>query len=233
MTVALATTAGALAGPWVRAAVFRLSVPADAPERTTCPRCGFPLSPTVSCRCPSCRTRVALSCGTTEVLTAALLGSIALVAGPRPEVIAFAWLAVVCVALATIDLLVYRLPDRLTLPTYPVLAALFTAAALNAPERLFHAVLAALVLVVYYLLLALMKPGQLGLGDVKLAGLLGMALGWMGWTAVLLATVLTFVLCGLTGLALVVTRRVTLRSDLPLGPFMVYGTFVALFVTLG
>jgi leader peptidase (prepilin peptidase) / N-methyltransferase len=174
-----------------------------------------------------------MPCGVTEIASATVLGALGYAVGPRPELVAFAWLAVLCVALATIDLIVYRLPDRLTLPAYPVLAALLAGAALvnSEPGRFLRAVLAGAALAGGYLVLALIRPGHLGLGDVKLAGPLGMALGWAGWQSVLLATVLSFVLCGLLGAALLAARRVGPRTALPLGPFMVYATFVVLLVT--
>jgi leader peptidase (prepilin peptidase)/N-methyltransferase len=178
---------------------------------------------------------VALRCGATEIAAAAVLGAIACTVGPRPELVAFAWLAVLCVALATIDLIVYRLPDRLTLPAYPVLTALLAGAALMSsdPGAFLRAVLAGVALVACYLVLALISPGNLGLGDVKLAGPLGMVLGWVGWRPVLLATVLAFVLCGLVGAVLLAVRRARAGTALPLGPFMVYATFVTLLLTAG
>lgn len=233
-TAAAGAAAGLLAGPWIRAAVFRLSVPPDTPDRTACPRCGSRLRSASACRCPSCRERVALRCGATEIAAAAVLGAIAYTVGPRPELVAFAWLAVLCVALATIDLIVYRLPDRLTLPAYPVVTALLAGAALmsSEPDRFLRAVLAGIALAACYLVLALISPGNLGLGDVKLAGPLGMVLGWVGWRPVLLATVFAFVLCGLVGAVLLVARRAKAGTALPLGPFMVYATFVVLLITV-
>ncbi|MCP2243588.1 leader peptidase (prepilin peptidase) / N-methyltransferase [Lentzea aerocolonigenes] len=164
-----------------------------------------------------------------------MLGTIAGTVGPRPELIAFAWLAVLCIALATIDLIVYRLPDQLTLPAYPVIAALLAGAALlnSEPDRFLRAVLAGIALAAGYLVLALIRPGDLGLGDVKLAGPLGMVLGWAGWQSVLLGTALSFVLCGLAGAVLLAVRRADARTALPLGPFMVCATFVVLLVTPG
>lgn len=230
---AAGAAAGLLAGPWIRAAVFRLSVPPDTPDRTACPRCGSLLRSAIACRCPSCREHVALHCGVTEIASAATLGAIAYTVGPRPELVAFAWLAVLCVALATIDLIVYRLPDQLTLPAYPALTALLAGAALvnSEPGRFLRAALAGVALAAGYLVLALIRPGQLGLGDVKLAGPLGMVLGWEGWQSVLLATALSFVLCGLVGVVLLAVRRASADTALPLGPFMAYATFVVLLIT--
>ncbi|WP_030470062.1 prepilin peptidase [Lentzea aerocolonigenes] len=234
-TASAGAATGLLAGPWIRAAVFRLSVPPGAPDRTACPRCGSRLRSASACRCPSCRERVTLPCGATEIASAAVLGTIAGTVGPRPELIAFAWLAVLCIALATIDLIVYRLPDQLTLPAYPVIAALLAGAALlnSEPDRFLRAVLAGIALAAGYLVLALIRPGDLGLGDVKLAGPLGMVLGWAGWQSVLLGTALSFVLCGLAGAVLLAVRRADARTALPLGPFMVCATFVVLLVTPG
>lgn len=178
---------------------------------------------------------MALRCGVTEIASATVLGSIAYTVGPRPELVAFAWLAVLCVALATIDLIVYRLPESLTLPAYPVVAALLAGSALlsSEPGRFLRAVLAGAALAAGYLLLALIRPSDLGFGDVLLAGPLGMVLGWTGWRPVLLAGMLSFVLCGLAGAVLLALRRARADTPLPLGPFMVYATFVVLLITPG
>ncbi len=82
------------------------------------------------------------------------------------------------------------------------------------------------VLVGFYLLLA--ATGGLGLGDVRLAGLLGLYLGWLGWTSLVTGTLTGFVLAGLTGAILMVAGRATRRTRLPFGPFMILGAFVAI-----
>jgi leader peptidase (prepilin peptidase) / N-methyltransferase len=73
----------------------------------------------------------------------------------------------------------------------------------------------------------LLRPGQLGAGDLKLAGVLGLALGWLGWPAVLRGTFLAFALLSVCGLALLATRRIKLDSALPFGPFMLAGALLA------
>ena len=86
------------------------------------------------------------------------------------------------------------------------------------------------------LLVAGIGPRSLyfSLGPATVAApLLGLALGWWGLSAVLLACALPFVLSGLLGLALLVTRRVSLDSALPLGPFLVAGAFAVLLGTTG
>ncbi|MFE6558883.1 prepilin peptidase [Nocardioides sp. NPDC057767] len=239
----IGTAGGALAAPWLRVLVFRLSVRSGEPDRTRCPGCATVLvsgrlwrsllSP--SGRCPRCRSRIGPSAGVVECIAAALTGAVAGAIGPRPELLAFAFLALLAVPLAFIDVAVHRLPDRLTLRAYPILAGLLAVAALvsGEPHRLLGVLAGGAVAGLGYLALVLIRPDQLGLGDAKLAGLLGLALGWWGLSAVVLACALAFVLSGILGLALLLTRRVKLDSALPLGPFLVAGAFAVLLGTTG
>jgi leader peptidase (prepilin peptidase) / N-methyltransferase len=232
--------AGAAAGGWLRAVVFRLSVPAGEPDRTACPGCGHALlgarwwlgvlAPTG--RCPRCRGRAGAPAWVVELAAVAGTALAAGAVGPRPEALAFGFLALLGVALAAIDLAVHRLPDRLTLRAYPPLIALFAVAAVAAgtPGRLGTALAAGAVTALAYLTLVLIRPDQLGLGDVKLAGLLGIALGWFGWRAVLVGSTLAFVGCALAGLWLLATKRGKLTSAVPLGPFMVTGAVAVVLV---
>lgn len=155
---------------------------------------------------------------TTALALALVAGRI----GGRPELPAFGWLTVVGVALAFVDVAAHRLPDRLVLPAYPVvLAGLAVAAlALGRPDRLVGAVAGGAALAGGYLVLVLLRPGQLGLGDLKLGGLLGLGLGWLGWSAVLAGSLLAFLLFAGCALALLATGRATRRTALPFGPFM-------------
>ena len=64
--------------------------------------------------------------------------------------------------------------------------------------------------------------------DVKFAGLLGMGLGWLGWSELLVGGFLGFLLGGLWGLALIVSRRAGRGSSIPFGPFMYAGTILGI-----
>jgi leader peptidase (prepilin peptidase)/N-methyltransferase len=94
-----------------------------------------------------------------------------------------------------------------------------------------HALLGGLVMAAGYLLLGLARPGQLGGGDIKLAGLAGLMLGWLGWYTLLLGAALGFVLAAVASLALLAARRVTLRSAISFGPYLLAGTLVAILLT--
>jgi len=168
-----------------------------------------------------------------ELLTAAVLALLLGRFARPPEVMAFAVLGALGVALGAIDVAVQRLPDQLTLPAIPLLIALLGAAAAIEHQggALIRALLGAVALAGGFLLLALLRPGQLGGGDIKLAALAGLALGWLGWPSLIVGTTLGFVLAGLVGLAMLTMRRVTLRSQICFGPFLLGGTLIGIIAT--
>jgi leader peptidase (prepilin peptidase) / N-methyltransferase len=142
---------------------------------------------------------------------------------------AYLCLGAIGVALAFIDLDCHRLPDRLTLPAYPIGVALLAVAALAGHDG--RALLRALVCMVglfaFYYVLALVYPAGMGFGDVKLAGVLGLYLGWLGVDRVVVGTFLAFLVSAAVGLGLVLARRATMKSHLPFGPFMLLGALLA------
>jgi leader peptidase (prepilin peptidase) / N-methyltransferase len=66
------------------------------------------------------------------------------------------------------------------------------------------------------------------MGDVKLAGILGLYLGWLGWGQLIAGAFLAFLLGSLVGLALMAARRAGLKSRIPFGPFMLLGALAAI-----
>jgi leader peptidase (prepilin peptidase)/N-methyltransferase len=229
MWAAVGAVLGLMAGAALRSTVFRLSVPPGDPERTACPHCDGPVRQRLALRCGRCGrslgTPLVLELGTAAVL-ALLLGRFA----GQPDALALGFFGVLGVALAVIDIATQRLPDPLTLPAYPILIMLLVIAALASHDfaALVRALLGGLALAGAFLMLALVRPGQLGGGDIKLAGIAGLALGWLGWPTLIAGTALAFVLSALVSLALIAARRLTLRSAICFGPFLVGGTLLAM-----
>lgn len=149
-----------------------------------------------------------------------------------PLVLALLMFVVNGARLAWIDARSHLLPNRIILPWYPMALVLLGLAGALAGQwhAVLRLVLAAAALFAFYLLLHLIQPSGMGLGDVKLAGVLGMYLGYLGWEHLLLATMATFVLGALFGLLLMALRRATRKSSLAFGPFMVIGAAAALLV---
>jgi len=165
----------------------------------------------------------------THVLLAGLGGAgAAAMAQVWGELVAFALLALACALLVVIDLAVYRLPNIITGPMYPILLVALTIQAAFGGDwsRLGRAVAGGAVLAVGYLVLALLVPTGLGLGDVKLAGLLGVFLGWTGWPNLFVGTLAAFALNALVAAVLLVSRRVTRKGATAFGPWMVAGAAI-------
>jgi leader peptidase (prepilin peptidase) / N-methyltransferase len=221
--------AGLASGAVLRGAVFRLSVASGEPPRTACPGCAVPVRGWLAVRCGACGRSLGRP-AVLELSTAVVLGLVAGKFAGHPVVLAFGFLGAVGVALAAVDIAVQRLPDLLTLPAIGILAGLLGLAALAGHDAgpLIRALLGGVALGGAFLLLALARPGQLGGGDIKLAVLAGLALGWLGWPALFAGAALGFVLAGLAGLVLLALRRVTLRSHISFGPFLLGGTLLGM-----
>lgn len=141
--------------------------------------------------------------------------------------IAFLYLAVVSVALARVDLATRRLPDRIVMPGYVVGGALLSASAVlgGDPAAIVRSAVAGAALFAGYATIAFAAPRGMGFGDVKLAGLLGLYLGWLGAAQTVVGAVAGFVSGGLWALALIAGRRAARRDEIPFGPWMLLGAW--------
>ncbi|SDD87397.1 A24 family peptidase [Auraticoccus monumenti] len=149
----------------------------------------------------------------------------AVLASSRPELVVFALLAVGAALLVVVDLAVLRLPDAVVAPMYLVLGVGLASSALltGGWGDLARAALSAGLLVLVYLALALAAPSNLGLGDVKLSGVVGGFLGWLGWSELVLGGLAAFAVSAVVALVLLLLRRATRDSAFPFGPCMVLG----------
>jgi leader peptidase (prepilin peptidase)/N-methyltransferase len=166
------------------------------------------------------------------VLAAALIAAGAVRFGLSAYLPAWCYLALVSAPLAVIDGTEQRLPDRLTLPSYPAgLILLGSGAALataGGGGRFLTALAGMAAAALFYLLLALISPASIGLGDVKLAGVLGLYLGWFGIRAVFAGVLGGFVLAAVAGMVLIAARRATRKTHIPFGPFMLAGALAVI-----
>ena len=138
------------------------------------------------------------------------------------QAVVVAFFAAVLVVLAVIDIRTRRLPNRIVLPASALVLAAHVAIA---PDRTLEWTAAALGASAVLLVAALAYPGGLGMGDVKLAMLLGAALGW----GVAAALVIGFLAAALAGVAMIARNGWSARkATLPLGPFLAFGGFAVL-----
>jgi leader peptidase (prepilin peptidase)/N-methyltransferase len=180
--------------------------------------------------CADCRGPVSGRYPLVEAGTAALFVAVATKFGLSWELPAYLYLAAISIALAAIDLDVMRLPDRIVLPSYLVAPVLFAPAVIAEHSWVAAArgAISAVLLFAFFFALAVLPRGM-GFGDVKLAGLLGFYLGWLGWSSMVIGAFAGFLIGGLIGVLLVLMRRAGRKSRIPFGPAMLAGAFLAVF----
>lgn len=148
-----------------------------------------------------------------------------------PAYLLLAWLSVV---LVWIDSDVHRLPNGLTYPAYPAVLVLLAAASVVGGDRRWVGALAGMaVLLALFGLLWLVSRGQVGLGDVKWSGVVGLGLGWLGADALVVGTMATFLIGGVWAVALLLFRGASRSTPLAYGPAMCVGAFVAILSGVG
>ncbi|MCF3181264.1 prepilin peptidase [Streptomyces polychromogenes] len=241
VVIILAAAYGAAAGLGLPRAAYRLAVEPGEPWRTHCPD-GHPLQGwfgRTPCgraphggahhgRAPEAPAPDGRGGGAgwaPAVVSAAVCAGLAGAGGMRPEAGVFVAVAPVLVLLGIVDLAVHRLPDVLTLPLAALTAALLGVAALlpRAAGTWRGALLGGAALGAAYLVLFLINPAGMGLGDVKLALPLGVALGWYGWGVWAAGAFLGLLYGAVYGLAALLTSRATRGTGFAFGPFMAAG----------
>lgn len=235
---------GAAVGSFLTVVVHRVPLRQSvAGPRSHCPSCGTKVRPrhlvpiisylALRGRCASCGTPISVRYPLLEVVTALLFVAVGLWGGAtgRPEMVPVGlYLVSIGLALALIDLAVHRLPDVIVLPSYPIVAGLLVVASAISGDwwALGRAGIGAAAVFALYLLLTLIHPRGMGWGDVKLSGLLGGILGYVGWGTLVVGVFAGFLLGSLVAIGMIVMRRGTGKTALPFGPFMLLGAVVGL-----
>jgi leader peptidase (prepilin peptidase)/N-methyltransferase len=147
------------------------------------------------------------------------------------ELVAFLVLTAVSIALALIDLDTKRLPNVIVVPSLLAGVVLLGVAALVRGDipALIGAGVGGAGLFLFYFVLALVKPGGMGFGDVKLAAVLGLYLGFLGWGNLLVGAFAAFLFGGVFGLVLILIRRAGRKTGIPFGPWMILGAWLGVF----
>ncbi len=207
-----------------------------------CPSCDAPLKlrdnvPVLSWlvlrgRCRVCGERISVRYPLVEAATGALFAGIAWKLEADWALPAFLVLAAALVAIALIDLEHYIVPNRIVGPVVMVSIALLVVAAAVEGEwgDLARALAGAFAAFGGLLVVHLISPAGMGMGDVKLAFLLGLLLGWINWGHVAVGLFLGFLYGAIIGGALVLTGRRGRKQAVPFAPFLAAGTLTAVFV---
>lgn len=254
--VVVAGVLGLLIGSFLNVVIYRVPIGKSiVTPPSACPNCGHVIAwydniPVISWlvlrgKCRNCANPISARYPLVELGTGVLFALVAwrlsggiahagttLIAEASVLLIlAYLYFAAISVALAAIDLDSAKLPNVIVLPAYGVGLVLFTLVAALSGEwdNLLQAVIGAAALFVLYFVTLLIYPAGMGMGDVKLAGVIGLFLGWAGWGPLAVGAFAAFVLGGLFGVALLLVRRANRKSGIPFGPWMLAGAFIGLF----
>ncbi len=130
--------------------------------------------------------------------------------------------------LAVIDARTKRLPNRIMFPLYGLGAVGLTLASALGHEWWRMAVALVSAALLYGLFWLFWFFGPMGFGDVKLVGVLGLFLGWVGLPAVVTGLILGMLAATFVAIGLVIARRATLKTELAYGPYLIAGAWAAL-----
>jgi leader peptidase (prepilin peptidase) / N-methyltransferase len=241
----VAAVFGLAVGSFVNVVIYR--VPNDESvisPPSKCPSCGSPIRhrhniPVLSWlllrgRCYDCEAPISVRYPLVEAATGVLFAAITwrfLAIGLPWALPGYLYLAAAGIALAMIDIDVRRLPNRIVLLSYVIVAILLTIASLGEQDwwPLARAAIGAAALFAFYFALAFAYPAGMGFGDVKLAGVLGALMGYLSWSALISATFGAFLLGAIVGVTLIAARRGGRKTAIPFGPFMIASALITVF----
>lgn len=200
---------------------------------SACPHCEHPVRPRDNIplvswlilrgKCRDCGAKISGRYPAIEALTGLLWAAAVLRFGLTAQAGVMIVLLSALVVLSAIDLEHRLLPNVIVLP---MAVAVFVAQLVISPERWLELALAALGAAGYLYLAALLKPGGMGMGDVKFALLLGVGLG----ATVAVAMLIGIILAAGVGIAIIAARGAAGRKvRIPLAPYLSTGAVIAVF----
>lgn len=247
LIVPFAAVFGAIIGSFLNVVVWRVPLGMSIVKpRSKCPRCGAGIAwydniPVISwimlrARCRHCGEPISWQYPLVESFTALAFGLIvwAGFAGLVPLAVLPALLVFMAysIALSLIDIQQGLLPNAIVLPAYPVIAVLLVLASWATGDwsALLHASIGGAALFAFFFVVWFVYPAGMGYGDVKLAGLLGLMLGWFGWAPLLVGSFAGFLIGAVVGVIVMIARRTGRKTSIPFGPSLLAGVWVGIFL---
>jgi leader peptidase (prepilin peptidase)/N-methyltransferase len=181
-------------------------------------------------KCRTCGAPISARYPLVEALTAVLFGVVAARIGLEPELPAFLVLTAFLIALSAIDLDTFLLPKKLVWPAFFAGVVLLGGAALYEGDARGAAEAAAGAAIAFAVLFAIhfISPKGMGFGDVRLAAVLGLYLGYLELPLVGVGLFLAFLVASVVGIGLMVAKKRGRKDRVPFGPFLAVGAGLAI-----
>jgi leader peptidase (prepilin peptidase)/N-methyltransferase len=218
---------GLAVGSFLNVVIYRVPKKESVVKpRSRCPSCGTQLAerdniPVISWlvlggKCRTCHEPISIRYPLIELLTAVTFAGVGIRFAPHPEVIPAYLLFFAClISVSAVDLDLFIIPNRIIFPTLFASVPLLLLAAVVGHEWL-------ALFVVHFI-----SPRGMGYGDVRLAGIIGIYMGWLGLAHVFVGLFLGFLVAAVVGVGLMVARRKGRKDQVPFGPFLAVGATLA------
>ncbi|HEX3426759.1 MAG TPA: prepilin peptidase [Acidimicrobiales bacterium] len=242
MLVLVTAVLGLTFGSFLNVVIYRVPRKESVvTPRSACPNCHTAIAsrdniPVLSWlllggKCRTCHDPISARYPMVELATGLLFVGAGLRFGLSWSLPAFLVFLAGMLALAFTDLDHYLLPVRIVYPVLGLVALLLTvaAAATGHWSQLAVAAISGAVAFSAFFALNFINPKWMGFGDVRLAGLIGLALGWLGAGVALVGFFAAFLFGALVGVVLIATKRLERGSHIPFGVFLALGAAVAVF----
>ncbi len=234
---------GLVIGSFLNSIIYRLQAGESFLfKRSFCPHCKHKLGwqdliPLLSFlilrgKCRYCHQKISLQYPLVEFTTATiflLLVNIFTTVNLFP-LLYFLIISCFLIIIFVYDLKYYIIPDKIIYPAigvtflYNIFYSYFV---LHSTYYILYSIYSAFGAAAFFLAIVLVSRGKwMGVGDIKLAFFMGL---FLGWPNILVALFLAFFIGAIMGIGLILVHRKSLRSEVPFGPFLVVGTFIALF----
>jgi leader peptidase (prepilin peptidase)/N-methyltransferase len=233
---------GLVVGSFLNVVIYRIPRKESVVSpRSACPTCGTPIAPRDNVpifsylllrgRCRTCQSSISMRYPLIEAATAALFAGMAARIGFSWSLPAYLVLAAGLLALACTDMEHLLLPKRIVYPVLILVGVLLTMAAgiTGHWHDLAVAGISAAAWLILFFAMNAISPRLLGFGDVRLAPVLGLALGWLGVRYVLLGFFSANLVGAIIGVALIATKRMSRQQQIPYGVFLAAGTLFAIY----
>lgn len=220
---------GLIVGSFLNCVIYRLETGRSFLQgRSFCPHCKHQLSfwdliPVFSFlflggKCRYCYQKISWQYPLVELATGIIFFQTATIVSNISTGVYLLLIIPFLVVIFVYDLKHYIIPDKVIYPAIAIVG-IFNFQIIN--------FLSAILAASFFLVIVLASRGKgMGIGDIKLAFFMGL---FLGWPSILVALFLAFLTGAIIGTGLIISKNKTLKSEVPFGPFLVVGTFIALF----